>query len=245
MKKKIRLDVALQEKYSQLSRNQIQSFIMQGKVTVNDKIVTKSGTQVCEDYDIAMSIDEPKYVSRAGAKLECALDHFDIKVEGLVALDAGISTGGFADCLLQRGVAKLYGVDVGYGLVHEKVKNNSRVVIFERTNFRSITKDKIGELVDIVTLDLSFISVLKVLDSVCSVLKCGGRLVVLVKPQFEAGREDVGKGGIIKDSSVHEKVIEKVKKGVEEKGFSFVGVVPSSTKGSSGNQEFLAYFRKI
>jgi len=247
MKQKKRLDLLVHELYPQYSRRQIQSWIMQGKVQVDDRIITKSGHQCAEDATITLDVEEPKYVSRAGFKLEKALDHFNIDVKDLVVLDAGLSTGGFADCLLQRGAKKIYGVDVGYGQVHEKIRNDDRVVVIERTNLRK--KDDVlfhvDQKVDLVTLDLSFISVLKVMDTVVAVLKDDGKLVILIKPQFEAEKRDVGKGGIIKDEAVHQKVVERVTKGVKDRGFELVGVIDSPILGTSGNKEFLAYFKRI
>lgn len=242
-KQKKRLDQLLQDRFSQYSRQQIQSWIMQGKATLDGKVITKPGTQVSEDDDIILTVEEPKYVSRAGFKLEKALDEFGIDVHDLIVLDAGISTGGFTDCLLQRGAKKIYGVDVGYGQVHEKIRNNTRVVLYEKTNLREL--QSVGELVDLVTLDLSFISVLKVMDAVCRILKPNGQLIVLIKPQFEAERHEVGKGGIIKDPDIHKKVIEKVTKGIEARGFQCIGVIESPILGTEGNKEFLAYFRRL
>ena len=241
---KYRLDALLQKKYPDLTRNQIQSFVMQGKVTVNDKIVTKSGTQISEDAEIKLSIDTPKYVSRAGFKLECVLDEFDIDVSGLVVLDAGISTGGFTDCLFQRGAKKVFGVDVGYGQVHEKIRTHKNLILMERTNLRNLRKEDLGELVDIVTLDLSFISTLKVMDAVCSVLKPEGKLLVLVKPQFEGEKHEIGKGGIVRDDKIREKIVDKVVSGIQDRGFELKGIVPSKLLGATGNQEFLAYFQR-
>jgi len=237
---KKRLDILVQERNPQLSRNQIQAFIMQGKVQVNGNPITKAGQLVSVDADITMDLQEPKYVSRAGLKLEHALDQFSIDVQGKVALDAGLSTGGFTDCLLQKGIARVYGVDVGYGQVHEKIRNDPRVVVMERTNLRHL--DTLPEMVDIVTLDLSFISVLKVMDTVCNVLKKGGALVVLIKPQFEAQKHQVGKGGIVKDEAVLKEVIDKVTQGIEAYGFALQGVIDSPITGTMGNREFLSYF---
>ena len=241
-KVKKRLDQLVQEQAPEYSRQQIQSWIMQGKVTVDDKVVTKPGTQIASDADIQLAITEPKYVSRAGLKLEKALDEFAIDVTDLVALDAGISTGGFTDCLLQRGAKKVYGIDVGYGQVHEKIRQDPRVVLRERTNLRELKP--VGELVDLITLDLSFISVLKVMDAVTSMLKEDGQLMVLIKPQFEARKQDVGRGGIVKDPKVHQEVIERVTQGIKAYGFEVIGVIESPIVGAKGNKEFLAYFRR-
>jgi len=242
MTKKKRLDLLLQERNSEYSRRQIQSWIMQGKVAVEGQIVTKSGAQIDPDAHIELAIEEPRYVSRAGFKLEGALDHFGIEVDGLVVLDAGLSTGGFADCLLQRGAQKIYGIDVGHSQVHEKIRQDERVVVMERTNLRNVRD--VGEKVDLVTLDLSFISILKVMDAVVAVLKDDGKLVALIKPQFEAQKHQVGRGGIIKDPLVHQEVLDRVTEGIKEHGFELIGVTDSPIEGSKGNKEFLGYFKK-
>lgn len=255
---KKRLDILVQEQHPELSRTQIQSLIMQGKVSVAGKPAVKPGQQFPEDASVEVALKEQKFVSRAGYKLEKALDHFNIDVNGLVVLDAGLSTGGFTDCLLQRGAAKVYGVDVGYGQVHEKIRNDPRVVVIERTNLRHL--DHLPEqidssrahpeliegsgreehtLVDLVTLDLSFISLLKVIDAVKKLMKPHGQLIALIKPQFEAGKEQVGPGGIIKDPKVHEQVIANVAKGLSQAGFKCGEVIESPIEGTSGNKEFL------
>lgn len=241
-KKKERLDILVQELHSHLTRNQVQSFIMQGKVTVDGKIKTKPGEQIDRTALIYLDQDIPKYVCRAGFKLEKALSHFGLDVTNYVVLDAGLSTGGFTDCLLQHGAKKVYGIDVGYGQAHEKIRKDPRVIVQERVNLRYVTS--VGELVDLVTLDLSFISVLKCMDAVCHVLKPTGTLIVLVKPQFEARKEQVPKGGIIKDELVHQEVIEKVTQGIKDRGFMYHGITESPIKGSEGNTEFLAYFSR-
>lgn len=243
-KEKKRLDLLLQERYPQYSRQQLQSWIMQARVAVAGTVVTKAGQAIPVDADVQLVVQEPKFVGRAGFKLEKALDYFAIDVQGLVALDAGLSTGGFTDCLLQRGVQKVYGVDVGYGQVHEKIRNDPRVVVKERTNLRTLTGQELGESVDLVTLDLSFISLLKVMDAVMSVLKEGGILITLIKPQFEAGKEQVGRGGIIKDPQVHEQVVHTVTEGIVDRGFECKGVTDSPIAGADGNKEFLACFIK-
>ena len=239
---KKRFDVLVHERYPQYSRRQIQSWIMQGKASIDHQVITKVGTQVMEDVSIDLDIEEPKYVSRAGFKLEKALDHFDIDVQDKIVLDAGLSTGGFTDCLLQCGAKKVYGVDVGYGQVHEKIHADDRVVVLERTNLRHLRD--LGEKVDLVTLDLSFISVLLVMDAVEAVLKKDGGLIVLIKPQFEAKKEQIGRGGIIKDTTVHNEVIERVSSSIVSRGFVCEGVIESPLLGSKGNKEFLAYFTR-
>lgn len=241
-KVKKRLDQLVHEQQPQYSKTQIQSWIMQGKVQVEGQIVTKPGTMLDETVQLVCDFQEPKFVSRAGFKLEKALDHFGIDVAGLVAMDAGLSTGGFTDCLLQRGIAKVFGVDVGYGQVAEKIRKDPRVVLMERTNLREV--HDLGQPVDMVTLDLSFISVLKVMDAVNAILKPHGKLIVLIKPQFEARKHEVGRGGIIRDERIHKEVIDRVKSGVEAFGYSCQGIIDSPIEGATGNKEFLGYFIK-
>ena len=243
MKKKERLDLRVLEQYPHLSRTFVHSLIMQGKVAVDGVIITKQGTPILLTSSIVVDESVPKYVCRAGFKLEKALDFFACDVAGLVALDAGLSTGGFTDCMLQRNIARVYGVEVGYGQVHEKIKQDSRVVVMERTNLRNLKS--LPEVVDLVTLDLSFISVLKVMDAVVPLLKDGGKLIVLIKPQFEAEKKEVGRGGIVKNPEVHQRVQEKIIAGICAYGFEFKGVTESPIQGTMGNTEFLAYFIKI
>ncbi len=237
---KKRLDLLVQRQLPQLSRTKIASLIMQGKVRADDRVITKVGTPVDELAVITCDITEPPFVSRAGEKLAHALAHFAVNPQGLIVLDSGISTGGFTDCLLQAGAVRVYGVDVGYGIVHEKIRKDPRVILFERTNLRNL--ERLPEKVDLVTLDLSFISVLKVMPAVIKLMKDDGRLIVLIKPQFEAERTDISRGGIVKDAAVHERVIKHVIDGIQKFGLQCVGVTPSSVRGADGNQEFLAYF---
>lgn len=243
MSKKERLDVRLQALHTHLSRNQIQSFIMQGKVKVAGETITKAGHMITEDAEIEFIDDTPRYVCRAGFKLEKALEEFALDVTGLIVLDAGLSTGGFTDCLLQKGAMRVYGVDVGHSQVHEKIKNDDRVMVMEQTNLRYLTS--VGQLVDLVTLDLSFISVLKVMDAVKAVLKPGGYLLVLIKPQFEAERHEVGRGGVIKDEDIHAQVVKKVTEGIGFHDFVLKGIVDSPILGAAGNKEFLALFQRL
>lgn len=240
---KKRLDLILHERMPEYSRQHIQSWIMQGKVTVDGVVVTKPGTPVKESSNIEAVIEQDKFVSRAGFKLEKALDYFSLDVTNLVVLDAGLSTGGFTDCLLQRGARRVFGVDVGYGQVHEKIRADARVTVLERTNLRYL--HTLDELVDLVTLDLSFISVLKVMDAITKLLKPHGTLVVLIKPQFEAERHQVGTGGVITSSIIHEQVVAKVIAGIESHGFQLIGVTESPLYGAAGNKEFLAYFLRL
>lgn len=245
MKLKKRLDILIQEQFTQYSRTQIQSFIMQNKVSVENKIINKAGTLIDQEKQITLNIEIPKYVCRAGFKLEKALDHFNIDPTGLTILDAGLSTGGFTDCLLSRGAAKIYGVDVGIGQAHEKIRANPKVVVMEKTNLRYLEKIEIKEKVDLVTLDLSFISVLKVMDTVSNLLNQNGQLIILIKPQFEAKKYEVGKGGIIRDYSVHTRIIGYIEIEIQKFGFKHHGTIESPITGTMGNKEFLSYFTKI
>ncbi|KAI3435011.1 hypothetical protein D9Q98_003063 [Chlorella vulgaris] len=245
-KKKRRLDEVCLERHPEHSRNVIQSWIAQGKVLVNDRPVIKAGAQVSDAASVVINATQPKYVCRAGLKLEAALQHWGIDVAGKTALDSGLSTGGFTDCLLQHGAASVVGVDVGYGQVAERVRVDPRVRVMERTNLRALRLGDIGgSPVDLVTLDLSFISVLKVLDAVCDVLRPDGELVVLIKPQFEAGKAQVSAGGVVRDPAVHRQVIDRIVAAVEEVGFACQGWLESPIKGAaSGNTEFVSYFRR-
>ncbi|KAG1667570.1 hypothetical protein FOA52_014651 [Chlamydomonas sp. UWO 241] len=243
---KLRLDDLVCSLYPQYSKRLVQSWILQGKVVVQDRVVDKAGTPVSPTAKVIVNAVEQRFVCRAGFKLEKALAHFGVDVTGKACLDSGQSTGGFTDCLLQSGAARVFGVDVGYGQLHEKVRVDPRVTVIERCNLRYMTRDTLGgALVDIACLDLSFISVLKVIPAVMGVLKpdVGAELVVLIKPQFEAGREQVESGGVVRDPKVHEMVIERVSAGIEAWGFRRGGVTESPIRGEkSGNTEFLAYF---
>ncbi|GJP50915.1 hypothetical protein CLOM_g10067 [Closterium sp. NIES-68] len=190
--KRVRLDELCVARWAQYSRSQVRSWILQGKVLVEGHPVTKAGAQVSEHADVIIKAQVPKYVCRAGYKLEGALQQLAVQVAGGVALDAGLSTGGFTDCLLQHGATRVYGVDVGYGQVSERIRTDPRVVVMERTNLRHLSPSDLPEQVDIVTLDLSFISVLLVMPAVVGVMTPGAHLIVLVKPQFEARRGQVG-----------------------------------------------------
>jgi len=235
--KKERLDKVVVQRYPNLSRSYIQECIAQGDVRVNDIVVTRPGIKVGSRDTVICSLTEPCFVSRAGFKLERALDHFKLDVRGFVVLDAGISTGGFTDCLLQRGAQRVYGVDVGQGQVHPKIKADERVILYEKTNIRHLAK--LPEKVDLITLDLSFISLLKVFPSVIRFLKKAGCIVALIKPQFEVGREH-SKDGIIKDPRLHQLVIERIQAGAAQLGLDVLEVIPSPLLGGSGNREFLA-----
>jgi len=242
---KRRLDELCVELNPHLSRNVVQSWILQGKVTVDGRPVTKAGTQVSPTSKIMVNAEEPKYVCRAGLKLEAALAHFGVDPTGLVCLDSGQSTGGFSDCLLQHGAAHVYGIDVGYGQVADKVRRDERVTVIERFNLRHLKPADLPTQVDLATLDLAFISVLKVVPAVVGVLRPppAGQLLVLIKPQFEAGKAQVSHGGVVRDPKVHQEVIARVTGGICALGFTCRGVIESPIKGDkSGNTEFLAHF---
>lgn len=238
---KERLDARVLREHPHLTRNQVQGFIIQGKVLVDGKVNTKSGTQITAENVVELTIQDPKFVSRAGFKLEEALKQFGVDVTGLTVVDAGISTGGFTDCLLQQGAKRVYGVDVGYGQVHEKIRTDPRVVLLEKTNLRLL--ERLPEQVDLATLDLSFISLLKVMPAIKNLLKPDGRIVALIKPQFEAERHEVSRGGVIKEDAIHQRIIQQIKAGMEDFGFTMVQVIESPIVGAtSGNKEFLGYF---
>ncbi|KAF3948023.1 hypothetical protein CMV_025927 [Castanea mollissima] len=240
--RKRRLDEICLERFQQYSRTFIQSWILQGKVSVDGKVVNKAGTPVSEKAVVQIMAEIPKYVCRAGYKLEAAIEQLGVNVAGKVALDSGLSTGGFTDCLLQYGASFVYGVDVGYGQVAEKIRRDERVCVIERTNLRYLSE--LPQKVDLVTLDLSFISILLVMPAVINVMKEEASLVTLVKPQFEARRSQVGSGGIVRDPMVHQEVLEKIIKGVENFGFCSSGWIESPLKGAEGNTEFLVYFSR-
>ncbi|KAJ3703734.1 hypothetical protein LUZ61_007439 [Rhynchospora tenuis] len=242
-KKRRRLDEICVERFQQYSRTYIQSWIMQGKVLVDGKVVHKAGTPVSEKSVVEIKAVIPKYVCRAGHKLEAALKEFNVDCVGKVVLDSGLSTGGFTDCLLQNGASHVYGVDVGYGQVAEKIRTDERVSVIDRTNLRYL--QELPQNVDLVTLDLSFISILLVMPAVVNLMKMESTLITLIKPQFEARRSQVGGGGIVRDPQVHQEVLERIIKGIEEFGFRTEGWIESPIKGAEGNTEFLACFHRV
>lgn len=242
MKNQIRLDHYLKQHYPQESRQRIQELIKNGSVFVDGVKIIKASTLIADGATVTFDPLGIPYVSRAGIKLAHALDHFQCDVTGLTVLDAGLSTGGFSDCLLQRGAKKIFGIDVGHDQVHARIKDDPRLVVMEKTNLKEVTA--LPDSIDMVTLDLSFISILKVIDSVSTLLKPGGQLIVLIKPQFESGLEYRGKKGVITDPKVHQMVIDTVKQGIVHHGFEYKGVIESPILGGSGNKEFLGYFIK-
>ncbi|GFP91188.1 putative rRNA methyltransferase yqxc, partial [Phtheirospermum japonicum] len=240
--RKKRLDEVCLERFQQYSRTFIQSWIAQGKVIVDGKVVNKSGTPISDKSVVEIKAEVPKYVCRGGNKLEAAIEQLEIDVAGKVALDSGLSTGGFTDCLLQYGASFVYGVDVGYGQVADKIRRHDCVSVIERTNLRYLSE--LPQKVDLVTLDLSFISILTVMPAVVNLMKNDAVLVTLIKPQFEAHRSQVGGGGIVRDPLVHEEVLEKIINGVQGFGFQCKGWIESPLKGAEGNKEFLACFSR-
>lgn len=210
---------------------------------MNGAPVLKAGHFVKPTDLVTLLNKTPKFVSRAGDKLDGALDHFGFDVRDLKVLDAGLSTGGFADCLLQRGAAVVYGVDVAKGIVHEKIAQNERVKLLEKTNLRHL--NGVGELVDLVTLDLSFISILKVLSAVRKVLKNDGHLIAMIKPQFEAEKGEVGGGGIVRSEITRTAIAARVVDGIAARGFQIVARVDSSVEGTKGNKEVFCLSRKL
>lgn len=242
MEDKDRLDVLLYRQGLSGSREKASSQIMSGIVYVNGVKVDKPGTKVSTDSKIEIRGTTMPYVSRGGLKLEKALKEFNLVLSGKTAMDIGASTGGFTDCMLQNGAGKVYAVDVGYGQLAWSLRTDSRVVCMERTNIRYVTPDTIGERVDFASIDVSFISLTKVLPAAKQLLKDDGELVCLIKPQFEAGREKVGKKGVVRDKNVHQEVIERIIAfTLEEMKFSILGLSYSPIKGPEGNIEYLLY----
>ena len=237
--KKIRLDVLLAERGLESSRQRGRALIMAGKVFVNDQRIDKPGTPVSEDDDIVLKGTDIPYVSRGGLKLKEALKAFKIKVDGFVCLDVGASTGGFTDCLLQHGASCIFAVDVGYGQLDWKLRQDPRVVVIERTNIRDMPADTLPRLVDLVTIDVSFISLKIVVPSIIKFLKQNSRIIALIKPQFEVGKGKVGKGGVVRDSDLHDKVIKDITEFFTKTGLKCGSVIPSPIFGSKGNKEFL------
>lgn len=238
---KTRIDLLLVERGLFSSREQAQRAVMAGQVFYNGRLIDKSGTAVQPEGEIQVKGEPCRFVSRGGLKLESALLEFAVDVTGKTALDAGASTGGFTQCLLQRGASRVYAVDVGYGQLAWELRIDERVTVVERTNLRYLTSEALGALVDLVTLDLSFISLAKVLPAVRTLLKPGGEVLALVKPQFEAGRQHVGKGGIVKDPSVQQSVLEQVATDACHLGYQVRGVTYSTIPGMDGNIEYFIW----
>ncbi|MDD6183218.1 MAG: TlyA family RNA methyltransferase [Lachnospiraceae bacterium] len=241
---KERLDVLLVKKGLAPSREKAKTMIMEGNVFVNNQREDKAGTNIPEDAVIEIKGNTLKYVSRGGLKLEKAMTHFGISLEDKICMDIGASTGGFTDCMLQNGAKKVYAVDVGYGQFAWKLRTDERVVCMEKTNIRYVTPEDIADVLDFASVDVSFISLAKVLPAAKELLRDEGEMVCLIKPQFEAGREKVGKKGVVRDPAVHREVIEKVITDASELGFSILHLEYSPIKGPEGNIEYLVHICK-
>ena len=241
---KKRLDVMLFERGLADSREKAKRLIMAGIVYVDNNKEDKAGSTFDEEAVIEVRGKTLKYVSRGGLKLEKAMDVYGIRLDGMVCMDVGASTGGFTDCMLQNGAVKVYSVDVGHGQLDWKLRNDPRVVCMEKTNIRYVEPEHIDDVLDFASIDVSFISLTKVLGPVRSLLKDGGEVVCLIKPQFEAGREKVGKKGVVRDKSVHREVIKMVADFALSIGFSVKGLDFSPVKGPEGNIEYLLYIKK-
>lgn len=244
--KKVRIDKLLFEKGFAESRAKAKALVMSGVVLVNEKRVDKPSETFLPNETIRIKGKSPesKYVGRGGLKLEKALEEFCICPNEYVCLDVGASTGGFTDCLLQNGAKKVYAVDSGTNQIVWKLRNDKRVEVREQTNARYLTSEDFSEKFDLIVIDVSFISITKILPALLSLLKVDGRIITLIKPQFEVGKGEVGKGGIVRDSEKHEKVIEEIINFSQEIGLENLGLIESPIFGAEGNKEFLAMFRK-
>ena len=241
---KERLDVLLVKRNLADSREKAKALIMSGIVYVNGQKEDKAGTTFDETAPIEVRGNTLKYVSRGGLKLEKAMTHFGVELKDKICMDVGASTGGFTDCMLQNGATKVYSVDVGHGQLAWKLRNDERVVCMEKTNIRYVTHENIPDEIGFSSIDVSFISLTKVLEPVRELLCPGGEVVALIKPQFEAGREQVGKKGVVRDKSVHLEVIKKVLEYALSIGFSVLNLEFSPIKGPEGNIEYLAHLKK-
>lgn len=241
---KERLDVLLVQRALAPSREKAKAMIMEGNVYVNDQKEDKAGANFDSEVSIEVRGNTLAYVSRGGLKLEKAIDQFALSLDELVCMDIGASTGGFTDCMLQNGATKVFAVDVGYGQFAWKLRQDARVVCMEKTNIRYVTPEDIGEPLDFASVDVSFISLTKVLPAAKELLKDDAQMVCLIKPQFEAGREKVGKKGVVRDKNVHLEVIEKVITFAAAQGFSVLNLTFSPIKGPEGNIEYLIHLKK-
>ncbi len=238
---KLRLDQLLCKKGITESREKARALIIEGKVIVNGNKIEKPGTQVDENAKIELCGETLPYVSRGGLKLEAALKAFSIDVKDKVAMDVGASTGGFTDCLLQHGAKRVYAIDVGYGQLAWKLRTDPRVIPIEKTNIRYMNRDRIQENIDIATVDVSFISLKLVIPKVLEFLKSKGEIIALIKPQFEVGRREVERGGIVKATEKRKKAVEEIKGFFELMNLKVIGIIESPIKGQKGNIEYLIY----
>ena len=241
MKNKKRLDVLLTERLYAETRSKAQAIIMSGNVYVNGQKADKPGMSFEETVDIEVRGAVCPYVSRGGLKLEKALRDFGVKPEGFVCSDSGASTGGFTDCLLQQGAKKVFAIDVGYGQLDWKIRSDERVVVMERTNIRYVTPDDLGEPLDLSVIDVSFISLKIVLPTIKNLLKPTGQVLCLIKPQFEAGKDKVGKKGVVREPETHKEVLDSFVALANELNFKILGLTFSPVKGPEGNIEFLGH----
>jgi 23S rRNA (cytidine1920-2'-O)/16S rRNA (cytidine1409-2'-O)-methyltransferase len=237
--RKTRIDQLLVDRGLAESREKAKALLLAGSVFLNGQRIDKPGQNVDPESEIEIAGKLP-YVSRGGLKLEKALDHFHVNVAGKICLDVGASTGGFTDCLLQRGAARVYAVDVGKGQLDWRLRGDPRVTVREGINARYLKLDDVGEPVDLATMDVSFISATLIIPNLAAVLKADGAMIILIKPQFEVGREQVGKGGIVKDPAMHNAACDRVRAAVEAIGFQ-TAIIESPVLGAEGNREFLLY----
>lgn len=244
MAEKLRLDVALVEKGFAESRERAKAYIMSGIVFVNNQKADKAGFTLKHDDVIEVRGSTLKYVSRGGLKLEKAMQVFPISLNDKICADVGASTGGFTDCMLQNDAKRVYAIDVGYGQLAWKLRCDERVINLERTNFRYVTNEQIPEEIDFASVDVSFISLSLILPVLSTIMTADGEAVCLIKPQFEAGKDKVGKKGVVRDKAVHIEVIEKVIKYITDNNFTLLGLEFSPVKGPEGNIEYLAYISK-
>lgn len=244
MSDKERLDILLVNRGLFESRERAKTAIMAGEIFIDTKCFDKAGTKVPVDANIIVKGNSLPYVSRGGLKLEKALALYPIDLDGAVMADIGASTGGFTDCALQNGAAKVFAIDVGYNQLAWKLRQDTRVINMEKQNIRTVTPAMLGELVDFISIDVAFISLDKVLPVAVTLLKDDGALVALIKPQFEAGREKVGKGGIVREAAVHKEVLARIISIAQACGLYVHGLTYSPIKGTEGNLEFLGYFKK-
>jgi 23S rRNA (cytidine1920-2'-O)/16S rRNA (cytidine1409-2'-O)-methyltransferase len=241
---KDRLDKILVDRGLVQSRERAKALIMEGNVCVDSVTVTKAGAMIKTASEIRLKKEEMPFVSRGGLKLKSAIEFFNVDLKDKTAMDVGISTGGFTDCMLQAGAKKIYGIDVGYGQVAWLLRNDPRLVLFEKTNIRYLPKEKITDEIDIITIDVSFISLTKVMPKVMEFLKKGGEILALVKPQFEVGKNEVGKGGIVREEEKRLSAVENIKKELEVLGLRILGFFESPVHGQKGNIEYFLYMRK-
>jgi len=241
---KERLDCALVSRGFAESREKAKAIIMSGIVYVNNQKSDKAGVNIKPDDIIEVRGETLKYVSRGGLKLEKAMKSFELALDGFICADIGASTGGFTDCMLKNGAKKVYSIDVGYGQLAWKLRTDKRVINLERTNFRYVTREQVPDELDFASVDVSFISLSLIIPVMRTLLKDGGKAVCLIKPQFEAGKENVGKKGVVRDKAVHIAVIEKIINIIKENNFSLLGLDFSPIKGPEGNIEYLCYIQK-